>query len=116
MKTPQPVCKALRPWLKANLGKGCLGALTGTDAKALDTAVHLIELYAYDPAPELLPAFAAIVRQMQPCTRYLAFHAIAHIRDWNDRFTMWGDAGLDLPIRLEKCAYEPGGVCRSLAA
>ena len=40
----KPKCETLLPWLKANLGKHCLGPLTGTDAKALAAAVQTIEL------------------------------------------------------------------------
>ena len=105
MKTEKPICQTLRPWLRANLGDHCLGVLTGTDARALAAAVHVIDLIRYDDRPELYPAFAAIVRQMQPTARPLAFHAIAHVLDWPDRESIWKAAGLD-PIKVGRCAHE----------
>ena len=111
MKT-KPPCLTIRPWLQANLGKSCLAGLTGTDAKALSAAVQLIELYSYDQHPQLLHAFAVIVRRMQPSMRPLAFHAIAHVMDWSDRVPLWEDAGLG-DIVAPLCAYEPRGSARS---
>lgn len=106
MPAQKPCCKALGPWLAANLGKGCLGALTGTDAKALDAAVHIIELMAYagvtDPLAE---AFGAVVLGMQPHTRYLAYHAIAHVMDWADRERVWVAAGLPTIGNIPECEH-----------
>lgn len=101
----KPVSETVLPWLRANLGKHCLGALTGSDLKALRAAVHIIELYAYDEHPSLLVAFAHVVRRMQPSTRSLAYHAIAHVLDWGDRSRIWVAA--DLPeFAPERCAFE----------
>lgn len=101
----KPKCSTLLPWLKANLGKHCLGPLTGTDAKALAAAVQTIELYAYHSEPEILGAFARIVRCMQPSTWELAYHAIAHVMDWTDRSRIWIAAGLPT-FTPRKCEYE----------
>jgi len=105
-----PVCIKIRPWLKENLGKDCLAPLTGTDARALSAAVHLIELYSINYRPEVLEAFALTVGFMQPSTQGLAFHAIAHVLDWGDRIELWAKAGLsEASIPRTKCMYEPGG-------
>lgn len=110
-KALQPVCKTLRPWLKANLGARCLAPLTGQDAKALDAIAQIIELYAYDRDPAVEQAFALIVRQMQMSCWPLAYHAIAHVMEWGDRERLWSLAGL--PIHsFGLCAFEPGGSAR----
>lgn len=103
----KPPCETVRPWLRANLGKNCLGCLTGTDAKALASAVHIIELYAYNPANCLISAFGNVVSCMQPHCAELAFHAIAHVMDWSDRERIWKAAGLP-DFNPRKCAFEGG--------
>lgn len=102
----KPVCQALRPWLKENLGPNCLGVLTGTDSRALDAAVHIVELIAFAdrPAP-LMQAFGAVVTAMQPTARHLAFHAIAHVLDWSDRSRIWDSAGLPW-FPVTRCKHE----------
>ncbi len=99
-------------WLKANRGPRVLAPLTGTDAKALTAAVHIIELYSYHREPIVLEAFGKIVACMQPETQELAYHAIAHIMDWSDRNAVWFEAGL-VPMATQLCAYEPGGSARA---
>lgn len=94
MTQPKPVCASLRPFLTANLGRHALGALTGTDSKALAAAVHIIELYAYDRDDSVLSAFHDVVLRMQPSTRRLAYEAVAHVMDWPDRDRVWQRAGL----------------------
>jgi len=106
---PKPFCESLRPWLRDNLGKRCLAPLTGTDARALAAAVHVIDLYSYHGDKNLLPAFAAIVRCMQPTTQELAYHAIAHVMDWSNRREFWLEAGLP-EFNPRVCAFESGGV------
>lgn len=108
MPRPTPVCHAVPKWLTRNLGRGALAPLTGTDWKALDAAVHIIELYSYAGDRYLLEAFRLVVHAMQPSTRELAYHAIAHVLDWSDREVIWALAGLPaLSVRI--CAGEPGG-------
>ena len=101
----KPVCETVFPWLRANLGKNCLGALTGTDRKALEAAAQIISLYSYDEAPSVIEAFGIVVRRMQPSTQQLAYHAIAHVTDWSYRSRIWIAAGLPefAPVR---CAFE----------
>lgn len=103
---PKPTCETLLPWLRANLGKHCLGCLTGTDAKALSAAVQTVELYAYDPNAGVISAFGLIVSRMQAGCQELAYHAIAHVMDWNDRGRIWEAAGLPT-FTPRKCAFEP---------
>lgn len=91
-RRPKPACAALPIWLRENGFN--LGALTGTDAKALAAAIHIIELYAYTGDEGLLHAFGVVVLQMQPTTRRFAYHAIAHVMDWPDRARLWRRAGL----------------------
>lgn len=103
----QPVCLTVLPWLRANLGKHCLGRLTGSDAKALAAAVQILALHAYDSDRTVLEAFAAVVRRMQPCSQELAYHAIAHTGNWNDRARIWGEAGLpEIIPHPARCAFE----------
>jgi hypothetical protein len=90
----KPHCETVMPWLKANLGKHCLAPLTGTDFRALQAAVQIIELSAYDDSPEVIEAFAKIVRRMQPKCQGLAYYAIAYVLDWGDRSRIWRQAGL----------------------
>lgn len=105
-----PLSKTVFPWLKANLGKHCLGVLCGQDWKALQTAVHLAALWGNSDNPRALaPAFKLVVEQMQPQARQLAFHATAHALDWSHRFELWQQAGLPAFDRLWICAYGPGG-------
>lgn len=73
------------PWLRANLGKKSLAPLTGTDARALQAAVQIMEHYAYDNSPSVLVAFRLVVLRMQPKCYLFAYHAIAHVMDWSDR-------------------------------
>lgn len=40
-------CDELMTWLRANLGRGALAPLTGTDSKALRAIVHVLLLYQY---------------------------------------------------------------------
>lgn len=88
----RPACQEIGRWLKAN-GFG-LGALTGTDIRALHAAVHLLELYAIDRDDCVIAAFGIAAGQMQPGTRYIAYHAIAYVLDWADRDPIWNAAGL----------------------
>lgn len=93
-------------WLKLNLGPHCLGALTGQDTRALRAAVQIVELYQYcDDSQSCAQAFGLIVRQMQPSTRRLAFHAIAMLTEWEYRATLWELA------RLPPFSEHPG-VCK----
>jgi len=105
MKTNQPPCATVRKWLKANLGENCLGALTGTDAKALDAAVQIMALYSYDSHPSVIEAFGNVVRRMQPSTQRLAYHAIAHVTDWSYRSQVWVAAGLP-EFAPGRCVFE----------
>ena len=96
-------------WLRDNLPKNVLGVLTSTDAKALQAAVQIVELYAYHSEPKVIEnAFAQVVRCMQPQARWLAFHAIAHVMDWGHRSEIWALAKLE-QVTGPKCKYEPGG-------
>jgi hypothetical protein len=63
----------------------------------------------------LLQAFASIVGCMQRCTRELAYHAIAHVRDWHNRSDMWAAAGLPPIEHVRVCAFEPRGAYRDAA-
>lgn len=105
----KPVSLTVFPWLWANLGKTCTAGLTGTDTRALIAAVHVIELYSVDPIRAVAQAFGVIVSRMQPEFQPLAYHAIAHVMDWNHRAEIWALTGLDLPRHLPSCVNEPGG-------
>jgi len=92
-------------WFSFNLGS--TGALTGTDWKALRAAVAILELYAYDASPTLLPAFRAVALRMQETTREFAYHAIAMVFDWGDRDRIWEQAELPFISSPNKCKAEP---------
>lgn len=107
--------KTLPKWLKQNLGTKCLAGLTTIDAVALKAAVHMIELWLYSYGrvrPEIEAGFGAVVRCMQPKLRYLAYHAVAHVGNWEDREKLWGLAGLEPLSNAGLCNYEPGGKLR----
>ena len=107
MKTSKEIFK----WLRANCGKNCTAALSSHDVNALVASVALTPLISWEGAPAaLFAAYGAIVREMQPQTRWLAFHAIAMELDWSHRAMIWAAAGLpedDKPARL--ASFEPGG-------
>jgi len=110
VSTAQPLAKTVFPWLKANLGKGCLGVLTGQDFKALAAAVQLVPVWCNsDDRAQVAHAFRLVVEQMQPSARELAFHAIAHAADWGHRYELWASSGLPMFERVRVCAYGPGG-------
>jgi hypothetical protein len=94
-------------WLRANLGKHCTAPLTSTDCYALVTSVNLCNLISYSSAPpELFAAYSAIVRQMQPHTRGLAYHAVACELDWSHRDMIWMQSGLEEERPKNKCKFE----------
>ncbi len=99
-------------WLRKNLGKRALGVLTDTDTRALRAAVQIVECYCYSDSlhrPRLAQAFGAVVTTMQPQSRRLAYHAIAHVWDWSYRSDLWVAAQLLSPEGVGRCAFEPGG-------
>lgn len=103
MKTQSQLLK----WLQANLGKQCTAPLTSHDTNALMASVALCPLISWAGAPqELFDAYAAIVRQMQPHTRPLAYHAIAAELDWGHRLMIWTCAGLQPEIPETRCQFE----------
>jgi len=104
---PKPPAVTIYPWLRANLGARCLGPLTGTDARALKAAVQIVEHYSYDPHLNVALAFGVMVQRMQPETRYLAYHAIAHVMDWHNRPELWERARLEPLTNIPRCEYEP---------
>lgn len=105
MKTQKEIFR----WLQANLDKRCLSPLTSTDTYALVASVNLTNLISYESAPaELFAAYGAIVRAMQPHTRWLAYHAIACELDWCHRNMIWAASDLpegDKPAR--ECLFGP---------
>lgn len=107
MKTSRELFK----WLQANCGRHCTAPLSSHDVNALLASVALCPLVSWSGAPkELFAAYRAIVMEMQPHTRWLAFHAIAMELDWSHRAMIWTQAGLpegDKPARL--ASFEPGG-------
>jgi hypothetical protein len=109
----QPPAATVLDWLRSNLGSRALAPLTGSDTKALRAAVQIMEAWGYDRSPNYLHAFGLCVARMQPQTRELAYHAIAHPLDWSDRARIWSaiaDSKLVLPIKpVLTCSFEPGG-------
>lgn len=97
----KPVATTLLPWLRKILGKGSLAPLTSGDTEALHAAASLVPLIGYNhPVPQdIVSAFTACVHRMQPHTRHLAYHSIAHTLDWPDRDRIWNMTGLP-PISI----------------
>lgn len=102
----KPYCQTIYPWLKANLGARSLAPLTGTDDKALSAAVMIIGLYSYHRDDSVIQAFGLVAGKMQPSTQELAYHAIAYVLNWEDRATIWKQAGLPEITNPRRCAYE----------
>lgn len=102
----QPPAATVLSWLRLNLPEGALGALTGTDVKALQAAVSIAYLWSFSDAPHLGLAFGAVVGAMQPSTRRFAYHAIAHAADWSHRSILWAAAGLEPIENPGRCKYE----------
>lgn len=108
MSRPKPICQELRTWLRDNLGREHLAALTSVDNISLDAAVHVAELWSYHDHPQdLATAFGAVVRPMQRKTQYLAYHAIAMVSDWHLRSVLWVAANLPALESGTRCKYEP---------
>ena len=107
MKTTKEIFK----WLRANCGKDSLAPLSSHDTNALVASVALVNLISWEGAPgQLFDAYRNIVLEMQPHTRWLAYHAIAMELDWGHRAMIWAAAGLpegDKPARL--ASFEDGG-------
>lgn len=101
---PDPTCKGLMKWLRLNLGRSALAALTGTDSKALCAAVHILELYNYGGDDSTLEAFRLVVLKM--VHPELAYHAIAYLMDWHNRGEVWAAAGLPPLERVSRCEGE----------
>lgn len=88
-KEPPP-CARVRKWLLHNYGRDVLAPLTGTDARALEAFVHVLELRAYSGRSfDLNLATVAIIDQMQESTRWLAKASIPMILDWPDEDRLW---------------------------
>ncbi len=106
----KPLCESVRPWLRDNLGKGCLGCLTGQSGRALSAAVQIIGLYSYcdqEAEPHVLSAFRSVVMTMCPGQeRELAYHAIAHVLNWSDRERIWQLAQIPPLESIRRCSYE----------
>ena len=108
MPVKKPYATSVFTWLTDNLGKRWSAGFCSNDGPALQAAVHIVALmgYEYPHHPELVAAWKACVEMMQPhCQRY-AYHATAHVLDWNDRTRLWALAGLP-EIDVGLCAYEP---------
>jgi hypothetical protein len=106
----KPPCERVFGWLKNNLGKHCLAVLTGTDWRALQAAVQILDLYGYcdsEHEASILQAFGSCVMQMQPgAARELAYHAIAMQAEWYSRAELWARAGLPPFSRVRICAFD----------
>ena len=105
MSSPKTPASTIARWLRDN--GMLLGGLTGTDFAALKAAVEIINLYSFDKQTNTVLAFGDVVRRMQPQLRYLAYHAIAHVGDWDWRERLWTEAGLDPLTSIPPCKFEP---------
>lgn len=80
-------------WLKGNGHE--LGALTGTDHKALAAIDALFTLYAYTRKSTVLVAVRFTLAEMQASTRQLAKPLIARAMDWSDVEAVWDTINSD---------------------
>lgn len=72
--------------------KGCLGALTGQDARALEAVAACWKLYSNSDADGQRGALAAIrvlLPAMQPKVRWMARELIPFAMNWEDRERLW---------------------------
>ena len=109
-----PAGAKIIPWLRCNLPVWFLGMLTGTDKDALEAAAGLLTLYQRTRNPEVLAGFKTCVLVMQPKAREMAYHAIAHVAEWETREQWWGRAGLwehssFTADNVVPCKYAPEG-------
>jgi hypothetical protein len=105
----EPTCASALKWLAANLGgKRALAPLTGTDYRALAAAAHTIELWAVSGNDRVLEGFRVAVLEMQPRTRYFAYHIVAHMCEWSTRARVWSLARLPLDdlVNIPRCEGE----------
>ena len=116
MKTKNEILK----WLRANLGRRAVAALTHHDMDALFASVAMTPLVSHaGSANELFKGYHAVVMQMQEHTRWLAYHTIAMELDWGHRDMIWmmAETVTGIPFYEQgfnrrpamKCAWEPGG-------
>jgi hypothetical protein len=109
-----PAAAKVIPWLRCNLPRPAIAALTGTDCDALQAAAGILVLYQRTESRAVLDAFHACVTQMQRKTRELAYHAIAQVAEWDTRAKWWGRAGLwdhcDFTVESAMaCKHSPEG-------
>jgi hypothetical protein len=93
-------------WLKANLPDRNRD-LSGGEARALLAAHAVLELYAHVRSPGVLVAFGRIVREVDESKRFMFYHLIAMVMDWNDRTPVWYFSGLEYSPEFGRCEYEP---------
>jgi hypothetical protein len=109
-----PAAAQILDWLRCQLPRPAIAALTGTDCDALQAAAGILALYQRTSNPELLNAFRTCVLIMQPKTRELAYHAVAQVAEWDTRAKWWGKAGLwdhshFTPETAMICKHSPEG-------
>lgn len=98
----------------SRLFKGCLAALTGQDARALDAIVACWELYACsdeDGQRGALSAVRALLPAMQASTRWIAYEMIPYALDWGDRERLW-----PLVCERETTAEDVGNYLRDVCS
>lgn len=109
----KPPAQTILRWLKENGIR--LGALTSHDTAALLAAVQVADLWIrgdYGNRKFSEKAFHGVVMQMQDSTKFLAFHAIAHVGDWCHRWELWRAAELPETVlaHVPECAFGPRAV------
>lgn len=108
MKT-KPYAATVLTWLKQNGHR--LGGLTSTDTRALLASVQIVNCWSFyaEDRDDIAKAWGTIVRQMQPGMQQMAFHAVAHVSEWDFRFVMWKMAGMEgsMPTPCYRCKWEP---------
>ena len=82
------------PYSPTKITRAALGALTGTDHRALHAIAACWEIYSYTRDERILRAVEILLAHLQPqCWRF-AKELIARSMDWSDRELVWGSLSL----------------------
>jgi hypothetical protein len=85
------------PYSPTKITRAALGAITGTDSRALHAIAACWELYSVSGREVVLDAVPPLLTQLQPkCWRF-AKELIARSMNWEDRDRVWSLLALPSP-------------------
>lgn len=102
MSAVPPACKIFQRFLRANFGRGFLGACTGQDFRALEAFAHLLDCYGSadeEGRTALITCMGTLLRAMQPKIHETAKAMIPAILDYGFVDQMW--PGIQRAYRAE---------------